>query len=159
MCKVLTSISVRNDMYIHFHAIHINHHHGLASGASRPNPVLRGSRFFRRMLVHSPEDSGNSKRMSPQCIYAGWTTTRFRAVDAREYSANVFIMTMSQFLRIRCDTAAGVAFLASRSLVGARASACAPKGAPVRVYAFGVPAALRRHRKLASTRSFAGRTA
>jgi hypothetical protein len=130
MCKVLTSISVRNDMYIHFHAIHINHHHGLASGASRPNPVLRGSRFFRRMLVHSPEDSGNSKRMSPQCIYAGWTTTRFRAVDAREY-----------FLRIRCDTAAGVAFLASRSLVVARASACAPKGAPVRVYAFGVPAA------------------
>jgi hypothetical protein len=139
--KVLTSISVRNDIYIQFHAIHIDHHHGLASDASRPNPVFRGSRFFRRMLVHSPEDSGNSKRMSPQCIYTGWTTTRFRAVDAREYSANVFIMTMSQFLGIRCDTAAGVAFVSSRSLLVTRASACAPTDAPVGVNAFGVPTA------------------
>jgi hypothetical protein len=139
--KVLTSISVRNDMYIQFHAIHIDHHHGLASDASRPNPVFRGSRFFRRMLVHSPEDSGNSKRMSPQCIYTGWTTTRFRAVDAREYSANVFIMTMSQFRGIRCDIAAGVAFVASRSLLVTRASACAPTDAPVGVNAFGVPTA------------------
>jgi len=139
--KVLTSISVRNDIYIQFHAIHIDHHHGLASDASRPNPVFRGSRFFRRMLVHSPEDSGNSKRMSPQCIYTGWTTTRFRAVEAREYSANVFIMTMSQFRGIRCDIAAGVAFVASRSLVVARASACAPMDAPVGVNAFGVPTA------------------